>query len=479
MAIRNKSISAFKWSAVDRLASQGIQFIISIILARLLLPEQFGLIAMLTIFFAVAQTFLDSGFGAALIQKKEPSQIDKCSIFYFNILVGFLSTLLIYMSAPIIADFYSQPILIPLTQFLSTNLLINSFSLVQFSLLSKELNFKAHAKISFLASTISGSIGVILAIKGYGVWALAIQQVLSSISRTILLWLVSDWRPTLTFSFQSLREMFGFGSKMLMAGLLDNVFKNIYLIVIGKLYPPALLGFYTRAQGLKDIVSLNLTQIITRVTFPLFSSIQDDNEKLKRGLKKAIILSSFIIFPAMVGMSAVAESLVHVLLTEQWLPSVFYLQLLCVVGMLLPLQALNLSIIKSKGRSDIFLWLEVVKKILIVVNISLTWRWGVEALIVGQVVLSFMSYFVNSFYAKKMIDYAATEQVKDIAPVIVLSISMGVIVFSLQGVFVNLSPWVLLFLQVLVGLIYYFGLAKLFKLAALDEMIGLIVQRIR
>jgi len=469
MSIRRTIISATKWSAVDRLGSQGVQFLISVILARLLLPEQFGLIAMLTIFFAVAQTFLDSGFGAALIQKKDASHIDKCSIFYFNILVGVIAAVFVFFMAPAISDFYSQPVLEPLAKFLSINLVINSFSIVQFSLLSKELNFKGHAGVSIVSTGLSGGLGVYLAINGFGVWALAIQQVVYSTARTVLLWVVSDWRPSMDFSISSLRELFGYGSRMLMAGLLDNFFKNIYLIVIGKLYPPALLGFYSRSQSLKDVVSLNLTQIVTKVSFPVFSSIQDDNETLRQVLKKSLVFSAFLIFPAMLGMMAVAEPLVVTLLTEKWLPSVFYLQLLCVVGMLMPLQALNLSVVKSKGRSDLYLRLEIVKKSLIVVNILVTWRWGIEAMIIGQIVLSFCSYFLNNFFAKEMIGYSLVEQIRDVMPVFVLSIIMASGVFSLRWLMPSVDDFTLLLLQLITGVLFYICLCKIFKLRVLND----------
>lgn len=472
MTANARSELAVKWSALDRLGSQAVQFIISIILARLLLPEEFGLIAMLTIFFAVAQSFTDSGFGAALIQKKEISQVDKCSIFYFNILVGFLGSLLVYFVAPAVADFYSQSDLESLMQFLSINILISSFSLVHFSLLSKELKFKKHAVVSLASALLSGVAGVMLALNGAGVWALAIQQVVSNAIRSILLWRLSDWRPSLTFSTAALKEMFGFGSRMLAAGLLDNFFKNFYLLVIGKIFPPAILGYYVRAQGLKDVVSLNLTQIITRVAFPVFSSIQDENERMKRGLKRALGFSSFVVFPSMIGMAAVAEPLVLSLLTEKWLPSVFYLQLLCIVGLLLPLQALNLSVIKSKGRSDLYLRLEIIKKGLIILNVAITWRWGVEAIIIGQIILSFLNYYINCYFTSRFIKYSLWEQLTDVALVFFLALIMGSGVYWL-GVFLpGIGAGFLLLTQVIAGVGLYVLLCWIFRVPAFKEVSG-------
>lgn len=479
MSLEKTTISSVIWSAVDRLGSQGIQFAISIVLARILLPEQFGLIAMLTIFFAIAQSIMDSGFGSALIQKKDASYLDECSIFYFNIILGFTSAFGIYFIAPYIAEFYDQPILEPLTKFLSLNLIINSFSLVQFTLLSKRLDFKSNAKISLITTLISGCIGIFLALTGWGVWALAIQQVVSNICRTALLWLVSSWRPAMIFSLTSLQQMFGFGSKMLLAGLLDTIFTNLYLIVIGKLFAPASLGYYTRAQSLRDMISMNFTQIISRVMFPVFSSIQGDPKRMKRGVRKSIIISTYIIFPAMIGLASISEPLVLILFTEKWLPSVPYLQLLCLAGMLLPLQAFNLSVIKSNGRSDLYLLLEVLKKILIVVNIAITWRWGVIAIIYGQIVLSVLSYILNSYFTRYLINYPIEEQLKDILPALILASIMGSIVYYIPVAILSTNVLLILVLKIIIGAMTYILLSYLFKVPLFFELAHFIKLRFK
>lgn len=479
MSLKATTISSIIWSATDRLGSQGIQFVISIILARILLPEQFGLIAMLAIFFAVAQSIMDSGFGSALIQKKDASYLDECSIFYFNIILGFVSACAIYFIAPLIAEFYDQPILEPLTKFLSLSLIINSFSLVQFTLLSKRLDFKGNAKISLITTLISGCIGISLALKGWEVWALAVQQVVSNICRTVLLWIISSWRPAMIFSFNSLQQMFGYGSKMLLAGLLDTMFTNLYLIVIGKIFAPASLGFYTRAQSLRDMVSMNFTQIVSRVMFPVFSSIQDEPEKMKRGVKKSIIISTYLIFPAMLGLASVAEPLVVILFTEKWLPSVPYLKLLCLAGMLLPLQAFNLSVIKSIGRSDIYLLLEVLKKILIVFTIAITWRWGIIAIIYGQIVLSVLSYILNSFFTRYLINYPVEEQFKDIMPALMLSFIMGSILYYIPVSTFTTNMFLILVLKILLGAAIYISLSYVFKVPLFFELIHTMKLRLK
>ncbi len=479
MNLKDKTISALAWSAVDRIGSRGIQFVISIILARLLLPEQFGLIAMLTIFFAIAQTFIDSGFGAALIQKQDADHVDECSIFYFNIFVGFLLAGIIYLSAPYIATFYEQPMLAPLTRFMSISLIVGAFSIIQATLLSKNLDFKTQTKISILAAIISGAIGVYLAYQDFGVWALAVQQVLSGLLQMVMLWFWFAWRPSLVFSFESLHQMFGYGSRMLASGLLDTVFKNLYLIVIGKAFPPAELGYYTRAQGFPEMISLNFSQILSRVTFPVFSSIQYETERLKRAVRKSLTLSALVIFPAMIGMAVVAEPLVLLLLTDKWLPAVPYLQLLCIVKMFLPLHVFNLSVLKSKGRSDLFLRLEIIKKVLVVLNIAITWRWGVEAMIIGQIVLQVNAYFLNSYVAGRLIAYPPYEQLKDLLPALAVSILMGALVLTM-GRYINTNSLVIdLICQVGVGVFAYIAFCKCFGIAMFDDLVFEIRQKLK
>ncbi len=360
--LQQKTVTALSWSFVESMAARSAQFVIGIILARLLFPEQFGLIGMLMIFMAVSQAFLDSGFGAALIQKQEITQTDICSVFYFNILVGLAAAGLLSLAAPWIAAFYKQPVLTPLTRALSLTLVINSFGLIQNVLLTKQINFKTQTKVTLIAGVLSGIVGITLAVHGFGVWSLAIQQISSAFVRTACLWFFSSWRPILIFSFTSLRELFGFGSRLLASGVLNQTFDNIYLVVIGRLFSAADLGFFTRAKTLNDVPSQSLSQMVGRVTFPVFSTIQDDRVRLKRGLKKALTTLVLVNFPMMIGLAIVARPLVLVLLTDKWAPSIPYLQLLCVAGLLIPLQSMNLNVLQALGRSDLFLRLEIVKK---------------------------------------------------------------------------------------------------------------------
>jgi len=457
------------WSFLERIGQQGIQFVIAIILARLLLPEQFGLIAMLTIFMAVAQSFVDSGFGSALIQKQDASHLDECSIFYFNILVGVLVAGVLSVSAPWIAAFYQIPLLTPLARVLSLNLIINAFGIVHTTLLIKRIDFKAQMKVSMTATVLSGSIGVTMAYQGYGVLSLVAQSLGSNLFRTALLWFFLPWRPSWRFSWASLRSMFSFGSKILFSGMLDTIYNNLYLVVIGKMFSAADLGYYSRAHQTQQLPVENLFSTVGRVTFPVFSSMQDDKSRLKRGTRKALSTLAMVNFPMMIGLAVVAKPLVLVLLTDKWLPCVPYLQLLCVVGMLYPLHAINLNVLMAQGRSDLFFRLELYKKMIISVAIFITWRWGIIAMIYGQIFTSVIAYYMNSYYTGKLLSYPIAEQLKDFFPILGLASLMGVGMY-IVGYIPLKSNIVLLFSQVSMGLILYILLCNFTKTASFLEM---------
>ena len=475
--LKSKTLHALFWSFFEGIGQQGIQFIISIILARLLLPEQFGLIAMLWIFIAIAQSFIDSGFGQALIQKQDATHTDECSIFYFNILVGFLAAGLLCLTSPWIARFYKQPLLVPLTCVLSINMIINAFGLVQTTLLTKQIDFKTQLKVSVIATVISGTIGVIMAFNGFGVWSLVAQSLCSTLFRTILLWFFNTWRPSLVFSLDSLRGMFAFSSRLLASGLLDTVFRNIYIVVIGKLFTPADLGFYSRAERLQQLPGANISGMVSRVTFPVFSSMQDDKPRLKRGVRKALTMLVMINFPMMIGLAIVANPLVLVLLTEKWAPCIPYLQLLCVVGMLYPLHVINLNVLLAQGRSDLFFRLEVLKKILIVIAIAVTYRWGIIAMIYGQIATSCFAYFLNAYYTGKMLDYPIIEQIHDLMPSLALASIMGVGVYAFHyAPIVNQSA--LLLVQIMTGIVLYTFLCYIFRISSFMEVIEMVKSKL-
>jgi len=466
--LKKKAIHAVTWTFIEAIGLRCVQFVVGIILARLLLPEQFGLIGMLTIFIAVAQAFMDSGFGAALVQRQNVTEKDINSIFYFNIFVSIIAAVCLCGIAPWVAIFYNQPILTPLLRLMSSTLVINALSLVQNVLLRKALDFKTQTKVSLVASLLSGIIGVNMAYRGFGVWSLAVQQLSAAVIGTSLLWVLTSWRPAWLFSLQSLRDMFGFGSKLFASGLVSAIFENIYLIVIGKVFSPADLGYFTRADNLQKLPSLTLSRVISRVTFPVFSTIQDDPERVKRGMKKALTTLSLINFPLMIGLAGVARPLVIVLLTEKWLPCIPYLQLLCIVGLMYPLQGTNLYILSALGRSDLYLWLQIINKMLIVINIAVTWRWGIMNMITGQVIISIGSYFINSCYNKRLLDYSISEQIKDIFPYLMNALLMGGVVYAITYMSIQ-NPLILLISQILIGGTIYILLCQISRLPVFIE----------
>jgi teichuronic acid exporter len=468
-SLRKKTVHGLWWSLIDWAGRNGIQFVIGIILARLLLPEQFGLIGMLTIFIAVAQSFLDSGFGSALIQKQDANQTDNSSIFFFNVIVGVGAAGLLCLAAPWIAAFYRQPLLTPLTRVLSLNIVINSFGLIQTTLMVKRVDFKTQAKITTASAILSGAIGILLAVRGFGVWSLAIQSLSANACRTVLLWLFNSWRPSLVFSILSMRKMFSFGSRMLASGLLDTVFRNIYLVVIGRLYSANDVGFYSRALTMQQVPTIGMYSMVGRVTFPIFSMLQDDSARLKRGLRRALTTLVLINFPMMIGLSLTARPLMLILLTDKWAPCIPYLQLLCIEGMLYPLHAINVGVLPAKGRSDLFFRLEVIKKILITIGIIASCSWGITSLIIGQIVVSFICYFVNSYYTAQLVDYPVLEQAKDVLPYLGTSLAMGASVCLVQCIpFPN--HWTLLFVETAVGALVYVVLCRGFRLQAFLEL---------
>ena len=476
--LKNKTLRGLFWSFFERMGQQGIQFVISIILARLLMPEEFGLIAMLAIFIAVAQAFVDSGFGQALIQKQNASHVDECSIFYFNILLGFLMAGCLCLAAPWIAAFYETPILIPLTRVLSLNLVIGAFGIVQRTLLTKRIDFKTQMKVGMIATVLSGSIGVTMAYRGFGVWSLVAQSLSSNLFRTALLWLFHRWRPAWAFSIASLRSMFSFGSKLLFSGLIATIFDNLYLIVIGKMFSAGALGFYSRAKGIQQLPVTSISGSVGRVTFPIFSSIQDDKARLKRGVRKALTTLAMVNFPMMIGLAVVAKPLVLVLLTDKWLPCVPYLQLLCAVGILYPLHAINLNVLKAQGRSDLFLRLSVLKKTLVVVSIVSTYRFGIEALILGQFTTNIIGYFMNCHYTGILIKYSVWEQLRDLSPYLGVAGVMGAGVYTLEyAITGNIA--LLLAAQVSTGIMLFVGMCCLFRPLAFDEAAQIFTQKLR
>ena len=463
------------WSSVERFSNQGVQFVFSIILARLLSPSDYGIIAMVTIFFAVAQSFVDSGFSNALVRKTDRVEEDLSTCFYFNIGVGIIAYIVLFLIAPLVANFYNQPILSPIIRITGLGVILNSLCVVQQALFTIKIDFKSQAKITLSATVISGIVGILLAYQGYGIWALVWQGVASSIVRMGLLWLMSKWRPRTGFSKSSFNYLFGYGSKLLASGLLDTIYNNIYPIVIGKFYNPAQLGNYSRALGWAQLPSANITSILQRVTFPVLSAIQDDSLRLQNSYRRLLKLSAFIVFPLMMGLASMASPLIRVILTAKWDGCVLYLQILCFALMLYPIHAINLNLLQVKGRSDIFLRLEIIKKIIGVVILIITIPLGITAMCLGMVFSSIICLIVNTYYTSRFIDVGLLTQLKDLRIILINSLVMGGGIYILTS-FLDIEGLKLV-MGIVIGFLLYFIGSFYFSKAELQEVISLIKKK--
>ena len=475
--LKNKTISGLFWSFSGLIASQGIQFIIQVILARLLVPKDFGIMGMIIVFIAVSQSFIDCGFTNALIREKEPSQEDYSTVFYFNLLMAFFIYILLFCTSGIISDFFREPQLIPILRALAISLIISSFGLIQGTMMIKSLNFKTLTKINIISSMLSGIIAIIFAFLGFGVWSLVIKTLSMQLIQSILLCVTNVWIPSLVFKFASFKRLFGFGWKLMVSGLIDTLYQNLYYLIIGRAFSALELGYYTNAQKLRDTAAQSITSTVQKVSYPVFSTIKEHEEKLRNSYKKIIKTSVFITFPLMTGSAAVASSLIIVIFGPKWVNSVLYFQLLCFAGMIFPLHAINLDILQVKGRTDLFLGLEVLKKGigLSFIAIILLLKLGIIGLLWAAVINSFISYFINSYYSAGLISYSTKEQIKDIAPAFISSLLMAIIVY-LGGTMLPNNNLVKLIFQIILGVLIYGGISKIWNMEELNTVIELLSQ---
>ena len=468
MSLRQQAAKGFFWNLADNFAVQLIQFVTGVYMARILSPDDYGLIGMLAVFIAVAQSLVDSGFSQALIRKQGRTRTDESTVFFFNIAVGILLYGILYLISPFVAAFYESPELEPLMKVVCLSVVFNSLAVVQRARLTLNIDFKTQAKASFTAAVASGIVGIWMAYTGWGVWSIAAQQLVNLGVNTLLLWVLAKWRPQRAYSWASFRELFSFGSKLMLSGLLDVLYRNIYLIVIGKVFSAKDLGYYTRAHQFSEFPSSNLTGILQRVTYPVLCKIQDDDARLAGVYRRFLRVSAFLIFPLLVGLSAVAEPLVLVLLKEQWLFAAVLLKIICFAMMWYPIHSINLNLLQVKGRSDLFLRLEVIKKIIGVVILCATLPFGLVAMCWGQILSSILGLVINTYYTGKLIQVGFIRQMKDLFPALVLSLAMWLVV---TGVQMLVEPAGLkLAVGILAGILSYAGLSRVFKFPELKEM---------
>ena len=470
-SLKNKTIKGTMWSAVENVTRLGVTFVVSIILARLLSPEEYGLIGILTIFIALFNAIVDSGFTNALIRKQDATDTDYSTVFYTNLVLSLILSTTLFFCAKPISVFFERPELINLTKVMSIVVVINAFAIVQRVRTTKAIDFKTQTKITFISSISSGAIGIAMAYTGYGVWALVGQQISNQLLSTIFFWIYNKWMPKLIFSWASFKEMWAFGSKLLASGLIDTAWKEIYQVVIGKCYSPATLGLYTRAKQFADLCSSNLTSVVQRVSYPVLSSIQDDRARLKGAYQRVIKTTMLLTFVLMMGMAACAKSMIQVLIGEQWLGCVPMLQIICMYGMLYPLHALNLNMLQVQGRSDLFLRLEIIKKIIGIGPLLLGIFVDIYLMLAGSLVTSLIAYYLNAYYSGPFLNYGIKEQIKDILPSFGVAIAMAVPVFAMS--FIHMSVYILLPLQIIVGAIITILICEATKLPEYIELKGI------
>ncbi|MDO4758022.1 MAG: lipopolysaccharide biosynthesis protein [Rikenellaceae bacterium] len=467
-SLKQKTAKGVVWSAVDRFAAQGIQFLIGLVMARLLMPSDYGTIALLNVFLAICQTFIDSGFGLALMRKKDCSEQDFSTVFIFSAIVSIVCYAILWVIAPLIARFYDLPILVAVARVVSLNVIINALSNVPNAQLSISLDFRKKAFVTLTTVVVSGSIGLWMAYNGFGLWALVYQTLVAGGIRTVLLFVCAKWLPKWQFSRVSFRELFSFGSKMLISGIIGNIYNNLSSIVIGKFYSPASLGVYGKANTLASYPSMQMTGVILNVAYPALAKIQDDVPRLIDAYRKMLRMSTFVIFPLMIGLAAVAKPFVLFVLGDKWAEMIPLLQIVCFALMWDPINGMNMNLLQVKGYSNIYLRVEIYKKIIGVVALCITIPFGLKAICFGLLVIALINIPINTYYTNKMFAYGFVRQLKDVFPIFIHALTMGALVFGFTE-WVEVVP-VQLFGGIAIGVGYYVLGGYLFQLVELHTL---------
>lgn len=461
MSLKQKAINGFGWTIFEGVFSQGTIFIVGIILARLLTPKDFGVVGIISAIIAVANSIVEGGFGSALIRKINTTDKDYNTVFYTNLITALLLYIFLYTAAPFISLFFKTPILADLIRVTGAVLLFNAMSLIQRTLLTKELAFKKLGIIAILSSIISGSIAIIMANNDYGVWSLIVLSILRPLINTCLLWFTTSWIPKLIFSRPSFKELFDFGYKLLLGNLINTAYKNVYYFLIGKYFSPKALGFYTRADQFQTPFSSNIAIAIRRISFPILSKFQNNKQSLKIKFIQFIRISMLLNFTLMLCIAAMAEPIILLLIGNKWQQSIIYLQLLCIPGLLYPLQILHLNLLLVKGYSNLNLKLEIIKKIILLPIILISLGLSIQHMIYGLIVFSIIEYFINSYYTKKIIGYNLKNQFKDFLPFIIIALTTSFSMYLIT--FFNINLLLQVFSQLIIGIFVFVFTNELIK----------------
>ena len=448
-SLKDKTIKGTVWSAADAFLGQGVTFLVGIILARLLSPDEYGLIGICLIFNSVLMGIVDSGFSNALIRKKDVSDDDYNTMFITNLGISIVLYGLLFASSPIVAQFFGRQELTALVRATGLVLFFNALSITQVTILTKRIDFKTKTKASLISAILSGIVGITMAYTGFGVWALVGQMLSKQLLYTLCLWVLNKWWSSLKFSVASFRYMWSFGWKLLASGLLNNIWNQLYQVVVGKFYSPATLGQYTRSREYANIFSSNLTTIIQRVSYPVLSEIQDDKQRMVEGYRKVIKMTMFITTICMFSLGAVAEPLIYCLIGPQWYEAATYLPLICISMAFYPLHAINLNMLQVLGRSDIFLYLEIIKKVIGIVPIIIGIFVDIYWMLIASILIGFVSLYLNSWYTGKALGYTFWKQLRDIAPSFGIAFAIALSVYFLK--YLPISNWGILPIQIVIG----------------------------
>ena len=461
--LKSKTISSMLWSALGRFGTIGITFIANVVLAHLLTPKDFGCIGMLQIFISVSEVFVLGGFGAALIQKRNPTHIDYTTVFYWNLFVAILMYVLLYYSAPYIARFYEMPLLCDVLRVQSIVVLISAFSFVQTTQLQKRLRFREISIRGVTAALAGVSVSIVMAFMGFGIWSLVTLHIVVSITSVLLLWRMSEWRPTLEFSWQSFKSLFPFGSLIAASSLVETLYTNIQGLIIGKWYTPQDMGYYSQARKLEQVPTSALSAIVGQVVFPVFSMLNDNKEKLKDSLRKSIKSISFLCFPICALLIVIGRPLIRLLYGSQWDNSVLYFQILCLSGMAYIINCMNLNVIKSLGRGKVYFIMQTTKRLIGICLIIIGMTFGVVGIVCSITVTFYVDFIINSFVVNKLLGYGIVNQVSDVKGIYAVAFSIGLLLYIL-GIYIPLHQYVVMIIQIVVYVFSYLWISKLFKI---------------
>lgn len=470
-SVRSKLLHGVAWNFTEKILVKAVSFVISIILARLLAPSDYGLTGMLAVFLSVSSVFIEGGLAKALIQRQDCQDIDYSTAFVTNVSMSLVIYVVLFFAAPLIADFYDEPLLVSLTRAMALTIVLGSFNIVQRAKLMANVDFKSLAQINVLSIIVTGAIGITMAYLGYGVWALVGQAIGSTLFLIFIFPFYSKWKPSLRFSKESFSRLFGFGSKLMITGVYSVIFNNIATICIGKAYKSQQLGYYTRASQFPDLISFTVNDVLGTVTFPVLSELQNDKDRLVAVYRKSLLATALVIFPVMVLCALLAYPLVLILLTEKWVPCVVLMQWLCLARIFTPLSALNMNILNAVGRSDLFMKLDFSKAPLTIIILAITIPISVEAIVIGSFVDSFLCFFINAYLPGRMFGYGAWQQLKDWKYIILSILLMSVAVYLFMLVVQNV--WLQLLVGGTIGIVVYSACCYFFKVID-DDMLRLL-----